>query len=237
MNCITTGPVQRGLRQFRVGLGFTQTDLVVGLAAMLVVAALVLIPITLHRQKSRLTRCVGNLQQISRAVIQFSADHSGELPNAETPRPGDLWWWYKEDIKKYAGIVEESSLNDRGFACPVDRGYTDSLPFSKNPRFDFGSYVFNGVTLRGSPNISGMKVESIHTPKRTLLVMEWTAHAPLSWHRSRTGNRNAPFYSNAESVVGFVDGHVSLSPIYYDGFHAAFTRDPIPGYTYQYSGR
>jgi hypothetical protein len=66
--------------------------------------------------------------------------------------------------------------------------------------------------------------------------MEWCAHAPLSWHKSRTGKRNLPFYCDAESVVVFVDGHAVLTKIYYDGYNAAYTRDPIPGYNYKYSG-
>jgi prepilin-type processing-associated H-X9-DG protein len=66
--------------------------------------------------------------------------------------------------------------------------------------------------------------------------MEWTAHAPLAWHKSKTGRNNMPFYCDAQSVVGFVDGHVSFSKIYYDGYNAAYTRDPIRGYEYQYSG-
>jgi hypothetical protein len=66
--------------------------------------------------------------------------------------------------------------------------------------------------------------------------MEWVAHAPLSWHRSRTGKANAPFYCDAESVVAFTDGHVKLTKIYYDGYNAAYTRDPIPRYEYKYSG-
>ena len=65
--------------------------------------------------------------------------------------------------------------------------------------------------------------------------MEWTAHAPLSWHKSKTGRKNTPFYRDAQSVVGFVDGHVSFPRMYYDGYNAAYTRDPIPGYAYQYS--
>jgi len=98
------------------------------------------------------------------------------------------------------------------------------------------SYVFNGVNLPGVPNIAGREVSSIKAPARTLLVMEWTAHAPLSWHRSRTGQANTPFYNDAQSVVGFVDGHAALTKIYYDGLNAAYTRDPAPGYAYQYSG-
>jgi len=86
------------------------------------------------------------------------------------------------------------------------------------------------------PNISGRNFGTIKEPGRTLLVMEWAAHAPLSWHRSRTGSKNRPFYNDAESVVSFLDGRVDLIPIYYDGINAAYTRDPIPGYDYKYSG-
>jgi hypothetical protein len=90
--------------------------------------------------------------------------------------------------------------------------------------------------MPGVPNIAGKEVPTIRHPERTLLVMEWTAHAPLSWHKSKTGRRNAPFYSDAESVVAFVHGGVQMIPIYYDGYNAAFTRDPVPGYAYQFSG-
>jgi hypothetical protein len=129
-----------------------------------------------------------------------------------------------------------SSANDTVFACPDDRGYTDTTPFHLNPRFDFSSYVYNGVTMTGMPNIAGLPLSSIRQPARTLLVMEWTAHAPLSWHKSKTGRKNMPFYCDAESVVGFVDGHVRFSKIYYDGYDAAYTQDPLPSYDYQYSG-
>ncbi len=92
------------------------------------------------------------------------------------------------------------------------------------------------MVSKGMPNIAARPISSISKPARTLLVIEWTAHAPLSWHRSRTGRENSPFYCDALSVAAFVDGHVRLTKIYYDGYTAAFTRDPIPGYDYQFSG-
>ena len=107
----------------------------------------------------------------------------------------------------------------------------------RKARCDYGSYVYNGVTLPGMPNSAGLPLSSVNQPKRTLLVMEWTAHAPLSWHKSKTGKKNAPFYRDALSVVGFVDGHVSFVPIYYDGYNAAYTQDPIDSYDYQYSAK
>ena len=216
--------------------GVTGTDLLVLISVLSVLAALWTARQASVRQKSRLLRCTANLQQINAAVHGFCGDHNQTLPGPSAELQGNLWWWYKEQVKGYANLKGPSSTNDALFACPDDRGYSDPVPFCRSERFDFSSYVFNGVTLPGMPNIAGRDVASVRTPQRTLLVMEWTAHAPLSWHHSKTGERNMPFYSNAESVVGFLDGHVSLTKIYYDGYNAAFTRDPIDAYEYKYSG-
>lgn len=214
----------------------TRTDLLVGVAVVAVVAALVVAWVSSSRRQARLATCLANVKVVNQAVLAFAKDHDQTLPEAVAGQAGDLWWWYKEQVKSYAGLTGPSSAGDRVFACPDDRGYSDPRPFHASARFDYNSYVFNGVTLPGMPNIAGRRTDSIKTPGRTLLVMEWTAHAPLSWHRSRTGRANLPFYSDALNVVGFVDGHVRFLPIHYDGYNAAFTRDPAPGYDYQYSG-
>jgi prepilin-type N-terminal cleavage/methylation domain-containing protein len=216
--------------------GFTLTDLMVVVAAVSVLAAIVVARAASVKETSGLARCTANLKQVAGAVSMFCNDHDQTLPSPADTAPNSLWWWYKEDIKDYLGLTGPSSPSDLLFACPGDRGYSDPKPFHLNPRFDFGSYVFNGVTLPDMPNIAGWQLSSVKRTSQTLLVMEWTAHAPLAWHKSKTGKHNMPFYCDAESVVGFVDGHVSFSKIYYDGYNAAYTRDPIPGYEYQYSG-
>ena len=182
--------------------------------------------------------CQANLERVSRAVLQYAEEHKA-LPAMKENRPPGAWWWYKEQVKGYLGLTEKSSPQDKVFACPSDRGYGDTAkvtPFWRSEKHNFTSYVFNGVNLPGVPNIAGRQVSSIAAPNTTLLVMEWTAHAPLSWHRSKTGKANAPFYCDAESMVGFVDGHVAMTKIYFDGYNAAYTRDPLPGYDYKYSG-
>jgi hypothetical protein len=216
--------------------GLTRTDLLVTIAVAAVLAAVVIAPISVTRQSTRLRLCQDNLQQVGRAVLQYSEDHDATLPGLFAGQSGDLWWWYKEQVKGYAGLTGPSSTNDHVFACPMDRGYSDPRPFFMSARFDYGSYVYNGVPLFATPNIAGWKRSALRQPDRTLLVMEWTAHAPLSWHRSRTGRANAPFYRDAESVAAFADGHVRLTRMYYDGYNAAYTRDPISGYDYRYSG-
>ena len=216
--------------------GFTSTDLLSILAVVSVLGAIGVAGTTSVQSKARLARCTANLQQVNHAVLSFGNDHNQTLP---TVAPGDLsslWWWYKEQVKRYAGLTGPSSPADKVFACPNDRGYSDPKPFCHSARFDYGSYVFNGVTMEAVPNIAGWQLSAIKHPTRTLLVMEWTAHAPLSWHKSKTGKRNMPFYNDAQSVTGFVDGHVSFTRIYYDGYNPAYTQDPVNGYDYQYSG-
>ena len=223
------------MRPERHAAAFTLTDLLVLIAVVSVLTALVTSRLLAARAKSRTAVCVANVGKVDRAILQFAADNHQRLPG---PLPEDgrsLWWFYKEQVKRYAGLTGESSAGEQPFACPDDRGYSDPVPFHRNARFDFSSYVYNGVTLPGLPNIAGLPLASVQNPKRTLLVMEWTAHAPLSWHKSRTGRKNAPFYCDAQSVVGFVDGHAALIPIYYDGYNPAYTQDPIASYDYQYS--
>lgn len=216
--------------------GFTLTDLLVVIAVLAVLAAVVFTPVARAKQKARLARCTANLQQVGRAVLSFADDHNRTLPAAVPGESRDIWWFYKEQVKRYAGLTGASSTNDTLFACPDDRGYSDPKPFHRTARFDYNSYAFNGVTLPGVPNLAGWPVPEVREPGKTLLVMEWTAHAPLSWHKSKTGKRNAPFYCDAENVVAYVDGHVSFTRIYYDGYNAAYTQDPIAGYDYRYSG-
>jgi hypothetical protein len=214
---------------------FTLTDILVILALLSLLGAIFVAQRSAARQKSRLTVCIANLGRVDRALLDFCADNNHQLPGVAADDNRPLWWWYKEDVKHYAGLTGVSSDKDTLFACPDDRGYSDPVPFHVSPRFDFNSYVFNGVALPGLPNIAGLPLTAVNQPKRTLTVMEWTAHAPLSWHRSKTGRQNSPFYRDAQSVVGFVDGHAALVPIYYDGYNAAYTQDPIAGYDYQYS--
>src|SRR5688572_653808 len=221
--------------------GFGMTELLVTLAVLALLAAVVLPVVARSRAKSRLTLCMANVQKVNRAVLQFAEENNERLPRVDnSPAPGG-WWYYKEQVKEYAGLKGPPSTNDTVFACPDDSGYEGDesekrRPFCKSAKYVYTSYVFNGVNLPGIPNIANREVSSIIDPSRTLLVMEWTAHGPLSWHRSRTGKANTPFYNDAESVVGFVDGRADFIRIFYDGLNAAYTRDPAPGYSYKYSG-
>lgn len=214
---------------------FSMIDLLVAMAVLALLAAVISPLAARARAKTRQAACEANLGQVSRAILLYADEHQKTLPILPASSQKAGWWWYKEQVKSYAGLKGKSSADDKVFACPSDRGYDEGAPFCRSAKFDYGSYCFNGVNLAGIPNIAGRRLESIRDPRLTLLVMEWAAHAPLSWHKSKTGSANAPFYNDAQSLTAFVDGHVSLTPIYYDGMNAAYTRDPVPGYSYKYS--
>ena len=216
--------------------GFTFADVLVLFAILALLITIALAAWANSRSRNRLAQCKGRLQEVNQAVLAYTMDTGARLPEPEPGATKPHWWWYKEQVKGYLNLRGRSSAADKVFACPSDRGYDDNKPFRLSEKSDFSSYTYNGVNLPGMPNISGRSLGSIKEPGRTLLVMEWTAHAPLSWHRSRTGSKNSPFYNDAESMVSFVDGRVELIPIYYDGINAAYTRDPIAGYDYKYSG-
>ena len=216
--------------------GFTFPDFLVVLAVLAILVAVVAPMLSRNSAQSGKAQCINNVRQVTRAVLMYADEHKGTLPLMGPDSMKDTWWWYKEMVKGYAGIHGASSRRDKVFACPDDRGYDENGPFCLSAKFDFQSYVFNGVNLPGLPNIAGRQVGSVASPSQTLLLMEFTAHGPYSWHDSKTGEKNHPFYNDAESVVGFVDGQVKYIRVYYDGINPAYTRDPIPGYEYKYSG-
>ena len=71
------------------------------------------------------------------------------------PRP--IWWFYKDLLRTDLGLKGLSSPADKVFACPDDRGYEDRKPFRSLAKFNYGSYVFNGVNLPGVPNIAELR--------------------------------------------------------------------------------
>ena len=218
---------------------FSAPDLLVTLAVLSLVSAVAVPLAAKARASSRLAVCQGNMGQISKAVLQNAADHDQRLPRMEGAAAPGPWWTYTDQLRGILGLSGPASSADKVLACPEDRGYDEGAeqptPFCQSKKHNYTSYVFNGVNLPSMPNVADRELASIKDPARTLLVMEWVAHAPLSWHRSRTGRANTPFYNDAECVVGFVDGHAALLPIHYDGLNAAYTRDPAPGYGYKYS--
>src|SRR5205085_1471824 len=154
--------------------GFSFPDFLVVVAALALLVAVALPFLTKARARTRQAQCEANLGRVSGAVLNY-AQSEGRLPGEDAVVKGALWWFYKELVKGDLGLKGPSSPADKVFGCPDDRGYEegkDSKPFRLNSKFDYGSYVFNGVNVPGQPgmpNIAGRALSTIKEPGRTLL--------------------------------------------------------------------
>jgi len=243
--------------------GFTLVELLVVIAIVAVLAAL-LLPVLSHtRAKAERTTCMNNLRQINLGVRMYS-DESNDATPSPGPRGtvGRFYFGYKELMKNYVGLKGVSSQQDKLFACPVDIFNADifftnrgSLPLRfieqslhDSPRFDYSSYAFNGgdnitrhygkITMP-HPGLTGVKLGFVRHPDRTILVMEFPAIVPYSWHNpsshDASGSDGIGMYNNSKNVVSFVDGHVSYIKMFCRDGCPAFETNPPAGYDYQWS--
>ena len=144
--------------------GFTLIELLVVIAIIAILAALLLPALSLAKAKAVQTQCLSNLKQLNLAMVLYCGDNRDKTPARESANslPGiwwygghkDIWWWYKELDKVYAGVTQASPSNHMVFRCAKDRGWKDygfPMPHHDNPVLDYGSYVFNGCDNRGNP--------------------------------------------------------------------------------------
>ena len=94
------------------------------------------------------------------------------------------------------------------------------------------SYVFNGVTLYGCSNISGMKVSSIRPVTLTILNAEYAAHGPITWHEGKSKFQSRT--NKAKSNLCYLDGHVSYTPSYFNGLAGPWCYTPLPDSGFEY---
>jgi hypothetical protein len=169
-------------------------------------------------------------------------------------------------MKANVGLNGASSPQDRLFACPADTFYYEYdfgyVPKSRHEQSfsDYSSYSFNGANLFPSPSslghdlflgIGGRQLTSIKNPVRTVLVAENPAFQPYSWHDpqpppafclppkgevQRFNGAKVQRFNDAKDMLGFVDGHVSYSKIYWNSGIEAICYEPPAEYDYQWSG-
>lgn len=175
---------------------------------------------------------------------------------------------YRRLIQNYVGLKGSPSPHDKLFACPVDTFSYDlaipSLSVSYDPtsfhdtsNTCYSSYSFNGgitnlfSVYTNTIGIGWQKSSTIKDPARTVLDSEVPALFPFSWHQlgnassfgAVTFNNGAILFDDAKNMIGFVDGHVSYTKIFWNpspvqpGVWAlAIQYDPPAGYDYKWSG-
>jgi len=246
----------------RCDLAFTLIELLVVIAIIAILAALLLPALSLAKAATRRTNCINNLRQISLGIQQYATDNASTLPAAPNVTGWDIetnHWaiFYKRLVKDYVGLHGASSPQDKVFACPADTFYYDVPSMAYEARSlhdqsdsDYSSYGFNGangspynpppayLNETSFPGVFGRKQPSIKNPVKTVLLAEFPAIFPWSWHQPQKLPSAQNGVNDAKNLVGFVDGHISYVKIYWNSNFSTTSccYDPPAGYDYQWSG-
>ena len=225
---------------------FTLIELLVVIAIIAILAAMLLPALSRAKAAAVQTKCLGNLKQLNLAMVLYCADNREKTPARDSVPGQDIWWWYKELIKSYAGLKRPAGSNDYVFQCPKDRGWAPRpqylIPHHQNQGLDYSSYVYNGCDNGSPPNTNhllNVSLGAVKHPSRTFLMAEWPIHWGYSWHKSRTGDENIP-YNEAINNISYVDGHAGYIRLYYNPvlgpYPFAYATKDIPGkYDYQFA--
>jgi len=232
-----------------VAKGFTLLELLLVLATIATLAALLLPAIGRAKAKAQRPVCMNNLRQIGLGIRMYADDSGGAFPPPKNNGPPNAFVAYTKIMKGYLGASSEPA---KLFACPADTFHWDydehafvSQSLHLQSRYSYSSYAFNGGNFPMGkppivrwPGIAGQKLGSVKEPAKIVLVSEFPALLPYSWHQ-RAGTSG--HFNNAQDMVGFVDGHVSFIKMYWDSsvtnaHYETWQYNPPAGYAYKWSG-
>ncbi len=187
---------------------FTLIELLTVIAIIAVLAAILIPAIGRVRASANEASCASNLRQLSQALLLYTQENQGSLPNPNR----DNW-----DVAALS--ILESGVGEPAYSkilhCPAD----EVLRTTSNPD-EARSYSMNPVVMAyasyeyaDTPNVNsatgfGLRLNQIAQPGKTVLLLE--RHESLNTYNS--GNfitAGAAFPYHGETMnVAYCDGHV-----------------------------
>jgi prepilin-type N-terminal cleavage/methylation domain-containing protein len=211
---------------------FTLIELLVVIAIIGALSVLLLPVLSKAKEQGKRTTCASNLRQITLAIHLYADDCADSLPvlPAPNPYPNGVGAYYKQLVKGYLGLSGPPSPTERVFICPSDRIFQTQVGHA------FTSYTFNGYEVGPAaiPRITGQKLTGIKNPSKAVLAGEWPAFFGGSWHPVVNWD-----YPDAKDMLGFVDGHIGYTKIYWNGVSDSdpCNYEPPAGYDYNWDGQ
>lgn len=213
------------------------------LAIIAILAALLLPALNTATTRGKRTTCLNNLKQINLATHLYADDHQNTLARNEKHNATSIGIEELKPVRSYAGLAAAPSPRDRLFACPADTFYytyddrfSDSL--HAQAMYSYSSYALNAGNYNTNfAGVAGMKLSAIRNPTKTLLIIEFAAFLPYSWHQFEGQSH----YNNARDMVSFIDGHADYIKMYWDtnnavtGHQEAWRYNPPAGYDYKWT--
>ena len=206
---MSTPPVRRSRNQ-----AFTLIEI---LGTILIIA--VLVALMMPSMKKALVaaasaRCIGNLRQISGALVQFSADNNGQVIPYALAGQGSYHPGYV--IDGYLDVTPKPSYAiSKVWSCPMNP--PTIFPPDKDPSDAGVSYAVN-INLLDTVNILGSPSAVVRSPSKCLMVLEKDASKEAQIFVTALSpqlmkNQKAGFYKHGGgNTVAFVDGHIEQLP-------------------------
>jgi len=200
--------------------GFTLIELLVVIAIIAILAA-ILFPVFMEAQrKGQESACLGNMNQISKAIFLYADDNGGYSPMAFNKEERDYNTW---DTNTWRQRIAPFIKSKKVFYCPIKTKSPQPLYYLDQQAAKFCHYGMN-VYINYTDDLSHLVgyrlLSSIPQASKTILVTEnkdgdWSGEP---WNNASTGDAGQfyPYHGSTDSKGGifvFSDGHTSFMSV------------------------